>query len=299
MRNQNFYYKIPNRKNFTERLDGNQKYSSRIRTKNLTKLSSNYNSLENETSDCTSFNRINYSYNNELNPINNNHKIQYKSNIISNHKLTYVLTTNESSHFEEKNKREDLLKTQDFGEKKEKYEKKYLECFQSYTENKKKRSFSNKLKKHRENLNNIVKLLNEANNTINNKNKNDINDSNENDIKENIKNCKNNNLNNDLFINNIESQKLLTDSNNRNKNLQLRDKFNANTYSYNKQKNNYISNPKARDINHNLNKKLNNPNLENDKIINHTNLTNDKLRELDNEKRNNQKDESVDEYNII
>ena len=84
MRNKNFYYKIPNKKNYTEKLDLNQKYSSRISSINPTKLNSNYNSLDNDTSDCTSFNRINYSACNEYNPNNIRHKKQWNSNMISN-----------------------------------------------------------------------------------------------------------------------------------------------------------------------------------------------------------------------
>ena len=306
MRNQNFYYKIHNRKNFTEKLGLNQKYSSRIRTIEPIKLNSNYNSLENETSDCTSLNRINYSSCNEYNLNNFKNITKKKSNIMSNHKLTYVLTTNESSNFDEKSRRADLLKTLDFGEKSENYGKKYLQCFQSYTENREKGSFSNKLKNHRENLNKIVKLLNEANGNINKKNKNDINNTKENEIKGNINNnnpyykdSNINHLNNDLFINNIESQKLLTDANKKNNFINLRDKFITNTYCCNKRNNKYIKKLKSLDRNLHLNERKSHSLMSNDSITNHNNLTNEQLRDIKYEKRNSEKDESISENNII
>ena len=176
--------------NYYRKINSKEIINNRIKVNKLKalnqKILNNFNNFD--YSEPNSLNKINYSEypalllsqrRKEL--ISNN---QNNSNISSKHKLTYVITTNESSNFDAHNNSTQNKKTNfshylsnntknniNYEKESKDYEKKYLECFQSYNEEKEKRAFSSKLQKHRENLNNIVKLLSEANSMTKNKNK--------------------------------------------------------------------------------------------------------------------------------
>jgi hypothetical protein len=176
--------------NYYHKISPNQIINNKIKVNKLKalnqKILNNFNYFD--YSEPNSVNKINYSEfptyilsqrKKEFIPKNQNN-----SNISSNHKLTYVITANESSNFDAinnstQNKPINLShylsnkskNTTNYEKESKDYEKKYLECFQSYKEEKEKRAFSSKLQKHRENLNNIVKLLNEANSMTKSKNK--------------------------------------------------------------------------------------------------------------------------------
>ena len=178
----NFYHKIYPNTSIAKKLTKDHKYSSKVKAINHKTLNNNFNSLDNNISDCISLNKNNYSATNDYNPILFMRKKPNKSNNLLSKKLTYVLTTNESSNFEDKNSiSQKLMMKKDFfkyfkdntnnnnltteTDKSKNYEQKYLETYQSYAGNdKEKRAFSNNLKKYRENLNNIVKILNVTNN---------------------------------------------------------------------------------------------------------------------------------------
>ena len=102
MKTNNIYKKIP-KKNYTDILNNNTKLSSRLKTINRRAINSNFKTFENDTSELNSYNKINYSACNEYNPLNFTNINLDNSNKYSNHKLTYVLTTNdENSNFDEK-----------------------------------------------------------------------------------------------------------------------------------------------------------------------------------------------------
>ena len=298
MNDKNFYRKI-HRKNFTEKIDNNQKYSSRIRSLNNRVLNSNLTTLENDTSDCNSLNKINYSTYHEHMSSNIKDQRHNRSNIIPNPKYTYTLSTNgnnddDRNYISHKNsKKINFIKFLINNAKKNinsepgkipNYERKYLESFELYKTDNEKRAFSNKLKKHRDNLNNIVKVLNEANNR--NKKNDLLNDENNKyDLKENNTSKNNLNYSNERIKNKkkIESQKCLTGAEKKNKYIRIRDKFDTYTYNHknnNVQKNNKIkSHKEIMDINlnnNNINKNLNNRLLINEKL-NHKNYTSDNI----------------------
>ena len=176
--------------NYYRKINSKEIINNRIKVNKLKalnqKILNNFNNFD--YSEPNSLNKINYSEypalllsqrRKELIPNNQNN-----SNISSKHKLTYVITTNESSNYDAHNNSTQNKKTNfshylsnntknniNYEKESKDYEKKYLECFQSYNEEKEKRAFSSKLQKHRENLNNIVKLLSEANSMTKNKNK--------------------------------------------------------------------------------------------------------------------------------
>ena len=282
MNGQNFFHKIPVKKTYTEKIDNNIKYSSRIKPHNHRTINTNFNSLDYDTSDCNSLNIINYSAYNDY----NHTKFKNKSN----HKLTYVLTTNESSNYIDKNnisqkqnKRSDFFKNfQDYERfrlnteesRPKNYEKKYLECFQLYTQNNQaKRAFSNKLKQHRENLNKIVKLINEANNLE--KKEYDTtegnNDKNKNEVKENINLSEDLKYNKDqFFLDNVKSQKCLSRGQNINKYRKIGTKFDSHTYNNNRTKYNSINNLEEtkRNKNNLLNRKIDHRLMTSDNLNN-------------------------------
>ena len=176
----NYYHKLKAKEIINNRIKANK-----LKALNQ-KILNNFNNLD--YSEPNSLNKINYTEypshilsqrRKELIPINHDN-----SNISSKHKLTYVITTQESSNSDAnnnstQNKKTNLLNYLSNNSKKninykneiKDYENKYLECIKSYNEEKEKRAFSSKLQKHRENLNKIVKLLNEANSITKNKNK--------------------------------------------------------------------------------------------------------------------------------
>ena len=304
MKEPNFYRKISH-KNYTDKFNNNQKYSSKMRFLNNRVLISKLTSLDNDTSDCNSLNRINYSECHDYIPKKIKNNRQNMSNIIPNPKYTYVLTSNENgdvknyiSHKNSKkinfiknliNDAKEHLKTEPG--KIEDYEKKYLESFQLYERDNEKRAFSNKLKKHRENLNNIVKSLNEANNRNKLKQNGFFNEEikkyqtkehfNSNDKL----NYTNKRLNTVNYVQNDirESQKCLTGAENKNIINKIKGKFDTYTYNYNRnQKNNKMRSFKEmldlKDLNlehiNYIDKKTNNRLLTDDNI-NHRNFTND------------------------
>ena len=304
MKEQNFYRKI-GYKNYTEKLNNNQKYSSKMRYLNNRVLNCNLASLENDTSDCNSLNKINIGSCYECMPSSISNKRQNRSNIISNPKLTYELSSNDNfddkNYVSQKNNKKinyirylindvkEHLKTEPT--KIENYEKKYLESFQLYENDNEKRAFSNKLKKHRENLNNIVKSLNEVNNRNKQKDYGTFNDElNKYETKENNNlnkklNYVNQRLKNSNFIiNDIESQKFLTGVENKSKFNKIKGNFDTCPIAYNhypNQKSNKVKTLKDMlDLNINTNndidKKLK-KRLLTDENLNHRNYTSDHI----------------------
>ena len=282
--NEQFFYRKISKNNYTEKLYNNQKYSSRLRPINNTVLNSKLKFSENDISDCKSLNKISSECYDSLSTDNKRQK-QNRSNIIPNHKLTYVLTSNDK---DDKNsislkniKKINYIKSLINKAKKDlNTEPKKYENYSSHTyeEDNEKRAFSNKLKVHRENLNKLVKSLNEENNM--NKITDILNDETDKyELKENIN--FNNNLNyinksldneNNCF-NNIESEKCLTGAVIKNKFIKKRDQFNTYTYN-NNQKSNKNKNYKGI-LEIKLNKTLN-------KNVNHRLLANgkDKMKSL-------------------
>ena len=150
--------------NYYRKINSKEIINNRIKVNKLKalnqKILNNFNTFD--CSEPNSSNKINYSEypshllsqrRKEFIPNNQNN-----SNISSKHKLTYVITTNESSNFDAHNNSTQNKKTNfshylsnntknniNYEKESKDYEKKYLECFQSYNEEKEKRPFSSKL----------------------------------------------------------------------------------------------------------------------------------------------------------
>jgi hypothetical protein len=296
--------------NYYRKINSKEIINNRIKVNKLKalnqKILNNFNTFD--CSEPNSSNKINYSEypshllsqrRKEFIPNNQNN-----SNISSNHKLTYVITTNESSNFDANNNSTQNKKTNfshylsnntknniNYEKESKDFEKKYLECFQSYNEEKEKRAFSSKLQKHRENLNKIVKLLNEANSMTKNKNKKNnklelyqtySNNAIKENISQNIFNIKGkiktfyntqNESDEKIFINNLEEDLNYFSEKPTNYIKVKEGRFDTYTYTSDFKSPKIVKKRESDDI---LYKKLKHK-LINKKNINHKNLTGDNL----------------------
>ena len=327
MKEQNYYRKISKIAKVNQNKDKNNnlKYLSLLRSLN-NKVSDNLKYIDSENLDNISNKKINYSECNEYLQGSHNfglsHKKQNNLNIPLIDNCTYYLNTindeNKKNYSHKRDKKSNYFQyltnnTQnDMKNEKEveEYDKKYSEKIDNKESGKDKREYSFKLQKNRENLNNIVKSLNEFNNSklkekLNNE-KNKLKENYSNDkIKENKSSCFNNynsvnfklptfedispkKRNVNLFINNIKSHKYLTESH---KNcIDLKDgkknKFESHTYENKSPKTNitYKSNdykvniPSLRKFNPKLNIKQNyHKNLTTDHLLSYSNNSHNEL----------------------